>query len=143
MEMKFSQGGTTISCQCSCDLWIYFSVFEECIPYFPLTLSILIISVQFKTLENLDCRGGKRGKKLAYSETCLKRAPLEPIFLSALDRCPLQTDYVYETLTSKLIFGKNILSALCRCPLYSVFALDRFYCIFVSGGAKIFCSLLV
>ena len=40
-----------------------------------------------------------------YSETCLKRTPLEPIFLSALDRWPLWTGYVFETLTSKLILG--------------------------------------
>ena len=38
-----------------------------------------------------------------YSETCLKRTPWEPIFLSALDRCLLWTGYVCETLTSKLI----------------------------------------
>ena len=42
--------------------------------------------------------------KAVYSETCLKRTPRGPIFLSALDRCPLYTGYVYETLTSTLIF---------------------------------------
>ena len=47
-----------------------------------------------------------------YSETCLKRTPWGPIFLSALDRCPPQTGYVYETLTSKFTFGSKIF-----CPL--------------------------
>ena len=45
---------------------------------------------------------------LTYSETYLKRTPLGPKFLSALDRCPLQTGQVYETLTSKLKFWDKI-----------------------------------
>ena len=43
--------------------------------------------------------------EIEYSETCLKRTPWKPIFLSALDRWTPWTGYVCETLTSKLILG--------------------------------------
>ena len=63
-----------------------------------------------------------------YSETCLKRSPSGPIFLSALDRCPLQTGYIYDTLTSKLVFLDNIFCPRqAFCPLQTGFTV-LFYC---------------
>ena len=51
-------------------------------------------------------------------------------FLSALDRCPLQSirfiEVFYEDLTRQRPFQKT-LSALPRCPLQSMSALGRFY----------------
>ena len=47
-----------------------------------------------------------------YSKTCLKRTLWGPILLSALDKCPLQTGYNYETLTREMIFWGQVF-----CPL--------------------------
>jgi len=57
-----------------------------------------------------------------YSKSCLNRTFLGPTFAFGIDRCVVNTDYIYKDIWT--LFKVPFI----RISLYSKFGLDRFHC---------------